>query len=420
VKSIAWSRNGAYLLSTSSDQTTRLHAQWKRNGKRSWHEFSRPQIHGYDLNCIDTITDIQFISGADEKLLRIFDEPAAVANLLKKLSGLETNEKELPDAANIPVLGLSNKAIEVKNSEEPGMNGEVTDATVPLTSQATQDIDRPPFEDYLSRHLLWPETEKLYGHGYEISCVAASHDGTLVATACRASSIDHALIRLYDTKDWFEIKPALRSHSLTVTSLKFSPDDKHLLSVGRDRQWTIFDRAENSQNAYQLVHLNPKAHSRMILECSWAPGEAGKAFATAGRDKCIKFWRMDGDGVNLVHTITCYAPITALDFLDVTVEDGVILAYGLEDGEIRIAGLSKDLMAVVSCLDVLRELCPSKAITSLRWRSKTEETSADRSGSEHSRNGAPSKPLELAVASDDTSVRILTLNPIHKQQHCVR
>lgn len=414
VKSIAWSRNGAYLLSTSSDQTTRLHVQWKRNGKRSWHEFSRPQIHGYDLNCIDTINDIQFISGADEKLLRVFDEPAAVAHLLKTLSGLETKESELPYAANIPVLGLSNKAIEVNNSEEPGINGEDTDATIPLTSQATQDVDRPPFEDHLSRHLLWPETEKLYGHGYEISCVAASHDGTLVATACRASSIDHALIRLYETKDWLEIKPALRSHSLTVTSLKFSPDDKHLLSVGRDRQWTIFDRTENSWNAYKLVHADPKAHSRMVLDCSWAPGEAGKAFATAGRDKCIKFWRMERDRVNLVHTITCYAPITALDFLDDVVEDCVVLAYGLEDGQIRVASLSKDLVAVVSSFDVLRELCPSKAITSLRWRSKTEETSADGSGSEHSRNGASSRPLELAVASDDTSVRILALNLIQK------
>lgn len=72
VKDIAWSSDGSYLLSTSLDQTTRLHAPWKRLDQSSWHEFSRPQIHGYDLNCIDTIGTSRFISGADEKLLRVF------------------------------------------------------------------------------------------------------------------------------------------------------------------------------------------------------------------------------------------------------------------------------------------------------------------------------------------------------------
>ncbi len=76
-----------------------------------------------------------------------------------------------------------------------------------------------------------PETEKLYGHGYEISILTASHDGSIIATACKASSIDHAVIRLFETKTWHEIKPPLTAHSLTVTRLRFSADDKYLLSV---------------------------------------------------------------------------------------------------------------------------------------------------------------------------------------------
>lgn len=415
VKSMAWARNGAYLLSTGSDQTTRLHGEWKRDGISSWHEFSRPQIHGYDLNCIDTITDSQFISGADEKLLRVFDEPAAVANILQSLSGVETEKRALPDAANIPVLGLSNKAIEISNTEGE-MNGGTNADPALNPHHSLEENDRPPFEDQLSRHLLFPETEKLYGHGYEISCVAASHDGSLIATACRASSIDHALIRLYETKDWLEIRPALRAHSLTVTSLKFSLDDKYLLSVGRDRQWTVFERNKENKNDYKLLFADPKAHSRMILDCSWAPSDVGRVFATAGRDKTLKIWKMSQSRAERKSELSSSGPITSLEIKTELQDNSILLAFGLETGLITSCLISRHSMGIIRILTVSRELCPSKAITQLRWRpiAKSSFKGADSSEEKDSRI---SKPFELAVASDDTSIRILALNPFHNSVH---
>jgi len=145
---------------------------------------------------------------------------------------------DLPETANMPVLGLSNKAIlEDITFESEGANGTPTKPD-PAPQLVSLDLDHPPLEDHLARHTLWPEHEKLYGHGYEISAVAASHSRRLVATACKASSKDHAVIRLYDTSDWHEIKPSLTAHSLTITGLSFSYDDQYLLSVGRDRQWS--------------------------------------------------------------------------------------------------------------------------------------------------------------------------------------
>ncbi|RAR15311.1 RNA polymeras-like protein II Elongator subunit [Stemphylium lycopersici] len=257
VKGVSWSRDGSYLLTTGADQTSRLYSQWKRESKSpSWHEFSRPQIHGYDLNCVDAVSNTQFVSGADEKLLRVFDEPKGVAEMLNKLCSIKTSTSaELPDAANIPVLGLSNKAIQAVGDEEPVEHGDEDEREAidpaSVIRKSTLEFSHPPFEDHLARHLLWPETEKLYGHGYEISALAVSRDGSLVATACRASSIDHAVIRLYDTKEWLEVKPPLKAHSLTVTALQFSPDDKYLLSVGRDRQWAIWER-NNEASLYAL------------------------------------------------------------------------------------------------------------------------------------------------------------------------
>ena len=340
VTSISWSEDGEYLLSTSSDQTTRLHAEWRRGASASWHEIARPQVHGYDLNCIDSISRNQFISGADEKLLRVFHAPKNIAELLRDLCGIEiANEEKLPDAANIPVLGLSNKAIE---AEAPVVDSETERDYNPTEKprlNCRMTVQFPPPEDQLARHTLWPEREKLYGHGYEIFAVAASHDGTVVATSCKASSLDHAVIRLYTTTDWREVKPPLTAHSLTVTALAFSEDDQHLLSVGRDRQWTLFERDTSHPEIYRPKHSHPKGHSRMILDACWAPPDFGRVFATAGRDKVVKLWSVNEQGVKLAMTITASSSVTAVDIAPQLMHGNVLVALGCESGAISICAV---------------------------------------------------------------------------------
>jgi len=76
VEDICWEPDSQFLLSTSKDQTTRFHSYWKNDSdKVTWHEFGRPQIHGYDLQCVALLERFKFVSGADEKLLRIFESP---------------------------------------------------------------------------------------------------------------------------------------------------------------------------------------------------------------------------------------------------------------------------------------------------------------------------------------------------------
>ncbi|QIW94491.1 hypothetical protein AMS68_000009 [Peltaster fructicola] len=311
VQSVSWANDGSYLLSTSSDQTTRLWAEWKTE-LSSWHEMARPQIHGYDLNCVTTVTRNQFVSGADEKLLRVFNKPRGAEKLLSSLAGLELNDEELPESANIPVLGLSNKAVIQDENEEA--------APAPA-------LDKPPVEDTLARHTLWPEHEKLYGHGYEISAVAVNCSGSLIATACKASTLNHAVIRLYETKEWREVKPALSAHTLTVTSLAFSRDDAYLLSVGRDRQWALFQKADTT---YEPCTANLKGHSRMILDCSWASSDT---FATAGRDKVVKIWQISNGSIEQLTSIIAQAAVTAVAFST----SGTRLLYGTEDGDLVVA-----------------------------------------------------------------------------------
>ncbi|KAK8151136.1 elongator protein 2 [Phyllosticta citrichinensis] len=425
VKDLSWSPDGSYLLSTSSDQTTRQWAEWKRDGNHplaSYHEFSRPQIHGYDLNCLATLSPLRFLSGADEKLLRVFDQPASVAKLLENLCGVTPHGEKsaLPDAANIPVLGLSNKAIDTTAGDLEAANGEA-EAAEDLAEKPTNGLSltHPPLEEHLSRHLLWPEHEKLYGHGYEINCVAATHDGALVATSCRATSVDHAAIRLYETATWRQVaqkelskttsEPTMKLHSLTVTGLAFSPgDSRYLLSVGRDRVFGLWERDEDNSKGYKLLHSQDKAHSRMLLGVSWAPlAEGNKVFATAGRDSKIKLWRLaETDGktaTSNIATVPATAPVTALSFCPVFTgpEKQVLLAYGTEKGAISLTGfrledLSKGEIDVGSLsTEILAEdVVPSDAITSLAWRPTSRVDGQ----------------FELAVSSDDGSVRIFRVS----------
>ncbi|KAM7206498.1 Elongator complex protein 2 [Naviculisporaceae sp. PSN 640] len=456
VTGISWSHDGSYLLSTSSDQTTRLHAQWldpkqPNTAYKTWHEMSRPQIHGYDLNCIDSLGPSSFVSGADEKLMRVFTKPKAVAKMLSTLTGTspgsggeDDDTSALPDAANMPVLGLSNKAIDVMIdddadlSAQPGVDTGFSNSDrealdpASMVRKSALEIDHPPFEESLSRHTLWPEVEKLYGHGYEISCLAASHDGKLIASACKATSLNHAVIRLFETTGWTEIRPPLMAHSLTVTRLRFSlpnedekDGDKYLLSVGRDRQWAVFEKSGGDESAYQLLQANTKGHSRMILDGAWAPtcliGQQesktkSSIFATAGRDKQVKIWvekrqqKDDGSETSSFELALSVAEdnaVTALDFLNRVVVvastdekemQQLYLAVGTEGGKLTILQIGVDgldgAVSVTKTIKVQPELWLPKAVTQLAWRPAVRKTGDEEIGE------------ELAIAGEDGSLRV--------------
>ena len=411
VQGLAWAPDGSYLLSAGSDQTTRLFAEWKRDGRISWHEVARPQIHGYDLNCVDSLTPNQFISGADEKLLRVFNKPKAIDSLILRLGGGTSSvNHDLPDAADIPVLGLSNKAIaaaadgEIDNSTmEDGIDERGATDPAPAAHNFTLELDHPPFEEHLARHTLWPEHDKLYGHGYEISAVAASHDGSLIATACKASSLNHAVIRIYECQEWREVKPPLTAHSLTVTGLEFSPDNRYLLSVGRDRQWAVFGKDADAKN-YSFLSSNPKGHSRMILDCSWAPGEAGPVFATAGRDRSVKLWRLAENNAACVRTIPASASVTAVACDLNAHQSNLRVAYGTETGSISIVGLNTINLEVATSFELDKFLLPTGAVNALCWRPRCTTSDSRDEPREAMRN-------QLAAANNDTSVRIINVNP---------
>lgn len=91
VEDCAWDPSGTYLLSISLDQTARIFAFWDQ--EKSWHEIARSQIHGYNLHCCAFTSKYQYVSGADEKIVRVFDASKNFAESLEAITGI----KELDD-----------------------------------------------------------------------------------------------------------------------------------------------------------------------------------------------------------------------------------------------------------------------------------------------------------------------------------
>ncbi|KAM5158488.1 elongator complex protein 2 isoform 2-T2 [Mantella aurantiaca] len=433
VQGLRWDPDGEFILTVGTDQTTRLFAPWKRKDQAqiTWHEIARPQIHGYDMQCIAMIGRFRFVTGADEKVLRVFAAPRNFIENFSQISNisleslLANGDTNLPEGATVPALGLSNKAV---------FQGELSGCTVQeegtfssISEQYSQPyfqplvLTEPPTEDHLLQNTLWPEVQKLYGHGYEIFSVACNSARTIVASACKASKREHAAIILWSTTSWKQIQ-SLSFHNLTVTQMAFSPDDKFLLAVSRDRNWSLWRKQEGipiqSAEQHFMLHASTNkdtsVHSRIIWSCDWTPDS--KFFVTGSRDKKVIVWGNcqvfdTQDDLSSASVKPCS---TLLDVGDSVTAVGVnkalaclgsyIIAVGLECGKILLYKWQSSVSENdwIKSYEMDQSLCHTLTVKQVCWRSKP-----GRAGHDDLDNA---EWLQLASCGADHSVKIFNVN----------
>ncbi|OQR76540.1 putative elongator complex protein 2-like [Tropilaelaps mercedesae] len=327
VTGLSWSPRGSYLLSCSTDQTTRLHGKWAKQKATEgtnenyqtmadsrvevWRELARPQVHGHDLFCISALSETAFVSGAEEKVLRCFNATRNFVTNFRRISGETlTNDSSavhLPEGASVAALSLFNKGIfegdiRAQNKNE-SQNEHPKDDREDFYFRPVE-LNTPPHEETLAQNTLWHEVRKLYGHGYELFTCAASPDGLLVASACKAQSAKHAAVLLWDTHSW-KVVQRLEHHQLTVTCIAFSNDGNRLITVSRDRTWALWEKPSqgiHDGNDYIKVGQVDKTssiHQRIIWGCAFGPENLqnndvqGRLFATCSRDKKVVVWKDD-------------------------------------------------------------------------------------------------------------------------------
>lgn len=218
-------------------------------------------------------------------------------------------------SAHVPPLGLSNRAVE--------------------GASEVAAFTKPPNPEQLQSLTLWPEMEKLYGHGYELLSVAMDTNTHMIASTCKASTPAHAVVRLFDAQHRFEpAKDALEGHTLSITRVAFSPCGTYLLTVSRDRSWRMFRRTPSGYVAW----IGERAHARIVWDGAWAPHS--RMFATASRDKSVKIWTLVDDAQRPYRLVTTLNASDAV--VSVTWASDGALAMGLENGDVWLYTCARD------------------------------------------------------------------------------
>jgi WD40 repeat protein len=110
--------------------------------------------------------------------------------------------------------------------------------------------------------------------------IALHPNSSLAAVSCGNNEVV-----IIDLKSQAIVKK-FEAHTMSVNSVQFHPDGKHLLSGSRDAWLKVW----HIENDFSLVHEVP-AHNFAIYSIVFSPD--GKLFATASRDKTIKLWNAE-------------------------------------------------------------------------------------------------------------------------------
>ncbi|VDP76829.1 unnamed protein product [Echinostoma caproni] len=312
-----------------------------------WQEIARPQVHGYDMNAVAWLSPTSYVSAGDEKIARVFKATRTFFAAYEQSSGIRCTlgDQSLAEGKYIGTCRYVSCYTFLKLLPTILPAGVFLDGRHWLTSRSHYIYPVPlPTEDRLQQTTLWPEAKKLYGHAYEVYCLAAHPHLLLVASACLATKPQHAFIILWNGyTDWtIHAVSRLTHHQLTVTQLTWSPNGQFLLAVSRDRTWSVWYGVD-----LLAYPAKGKSHSRIIWAGAWTPDS--RYFLTGSRDKAILVWTvpsvLDSNAAAPVASVpldarhNCSDAVTALDVIGLTHSTSswnYLVALGLESGQLQL------------------------------------------------------------------------------------
>ncbi|XXQ32034.1 WD domain, G-beta repeat [Plasmodiophora brassicae] len=173
------------------------------------------------------------------------------------------------------------------------------------------------------------------GHTDEVSCLAVSPDGDLVATGqfdTTAAESQQALVIVWDLRTG---RPMMEfaQHAVGVCALAFLSGSDRLVSVGLEDPQVI--AVWDCGRSPRLLGTTVQGHKQNIdaVHAVVAHPVHNDEFATCGRE-CVKFWRYTGEGQHPVHCVWSAASPLGTTFRCATFLAGDHLVAGLSTGDL--------------------------------------------------------------------------------------
>ncbi|KAI9360372.1 WD40-repeat-containing domain protein [Zopfochytrium polystomum] len=235
VRSVAFSSDGNFVASASSDKSVKI---WSSS---TGQELLSLKGHIGSVSSVTFTCDGQYVvSGGDDFSIRIWN--AITGQELRELLGHDDK------VTSVAVCGDGTSVV----------SGSY-DMTVRIWNLASGQ-----------------EVHKLVGHKDLVYAVAFSPDGGLVASGGE----DHT-VRIWSSSTASELQ-RLETHSSTVMSVAFSPDGQRVVSASLDRTVRIWV-ASTGEEQLKLV-----GHAASVFSASFSPD--GQRVVSASGDKTVRIW----------------------------------------------------------------------------------------------------------------------------------
>jgi Tol biopolymer transport system component len=277
VRSIAFSPDGASLLSGSYDRSLKI---WEvKSGK------CLQSLTGHTdlvLSVAWSPTGQRIASGSYDEI-RIWDVASARCLHAIKSAGAVRSLAFSPDGQRLAAAG-DDQTVRLWNVETGGEA-----ASLAGHAERVFGIAFSPDGKMLASASgdktvrLWNAAsgqliDTLTGHSASISCLAFAPDGRWLATGSDDNNV--MLWRIGENQAY----ATLERHADAIYAVAFSPDGKRLASGGADRSIKLWTLGGDGEPATLLGHHNT------VASLAFSPD--GKALASSGYDEMVKLWTL--------------------------------------------------------------------------------------------------------------------------------
>ncbi len=328
VNTVAYSRNGAWLISGSDDGLVKL-----------WDAFSGQLVrdltgHSDSVRCVSFSPDGNLIasSSADN---RIILWEAATGRIVHILNGHSQSVEHVafsPDGSLIASSGLDDQVIlwNAISGKSAGKFWSLLDCRSVEFDPHGQRIVAADGASITVQDLQGNRQPlRLQSHSGSILDVAFSPHGTFVASGGR----DQQVI-IWDPNVGVR-KHTLKGHSDTITSLAFNPNGSRLATSSLDQTARIW----SPSGSVEIMKL--RGHLDAINDVAFSPD--GSRIATASKDRTVKVWNTSEQvprAMGIVSSIKSIAINKNGESAVTSSMDGSIKLWNIERGTyVRVANL---------------------------------------------------------------------------------